>query len=1029
MISKRHLVVVGNGMAGARLVEDVLARGGGDRFRISVFGDEPCGNYNRILLSGVLAGSHRSDDIFLNPLSWYEANAVTLHAGVRVESIDVPSRQVHGANGLVEPYDALVIATGSRPLVPRIDGLSANVGSGLSRTVGFKNGIFVFRTLEDCDRILAHAQHASRAAVIGGGLLGLEAAKGLLNGHLDVHVIHLMPHLMETQLDAPAARVLQRQLEQMGLHVHLEQATTAVLGEHHVTGLSFLDGSTLECDMVVIAAGIRPNVELAVKAGLPVARGIIVGDDLACPGTQDVYAVGECAEHRGRVYGLVAPLWEQTQVLADRLTGRNTDAVYTGSRLSTKLKVAGVDLAVMGEKDAVEEDDEVVSYAEPSRGIYKKLVVRNGRLAGALVMGDGAIVPSLLHAYAESTLLADNRAELLFRNFEIRPQASDVIPDTAQICNCNAVSKAQIIECVLAGARSLSAVCEATRAGTGCGSCKPEVQEIVDLACRGLADPDVLAAVEQPPETGVGSGTLAPHVPDDVVVTLNKIERIKSEKDGLDIVEEVPRLAQDGWEAIDEGNRERLKWAGVFFRRQTPGRFMMRVRMPNGHTNAEQIRTLAEITREVGAAFVDVTTRQQIQLRGFEIGDVPAIWQRLEKVGLASLQTGMDNIRNVVGCPAAGLTPHELFDASPIAREFTDTFLKNKAYTNLPRKFNVGISACLEQCTHAESQDLGLTPAVKTIGGREVKGFNVVAGGKMGSGGYRVASPLDVFVRPEDAAALCGHVTLIFRDHGFRASRTRARLAFLIDAWGVAKFRAELQRRAGRPLLTAGKDKRGSSHADHLGIVKQKQAGLSYVGLAVPVGRITQEQLVDLARLAEEYGNGELRLTTAQNVIVPNVPDERLRALVAEPLLRELRHDPHGVVRGLVSCTGIDYCHFALVETKELALKTARYLEQHVPAGKRLTMHWSGCPAGCGNHAAADIGLLGKNARIDGEIVDAVDIFVGGKSGPNAKPGTKILEDVPCDALPEVLERLIPYLGKRSSAAASERPRQIEAPA
>ncbi len=878
----------------------------------------------------------------------------------------------------------------------------------------------------DCDRILAHAKHASRVAVIGGGLLGLEAAKGLLNGHLDVHVIHLMPHLMETQLDAPAARVLQRQLEQMGLHVHLEKTTTAVLGDRHVTGLSFLDGSTLECDMVVIAAGIRPNVELAVRAGLPVARGIIVGDDLACRGTPDVFAVGECAEHRGRVYGLVAPLWEQTQVLADRLTGRNPGAAYAGSRLSTKLKVAGVDLAVMGEKDAVEEDDEVVSYAEPSRGIYKKLVVRNGRLAGALVMGDGAIVPSLLHAYAESTLLADNRAELLFRNVDLGPQASDVIPDTAQICNCNAVSKAQIIESVLAGARSLGAVCAATRAGTGCGSCKPEVQEILELACRGLADPEVLAAVERLPATR--EVRVPPEESDAVVVTLNKIERIKSEKDGLDIVEDVPRLALDGWEAIDEGNRERLKWAGVFFRRQTPGRFMMRVRMSNGHTNAEQIRTLAEITRDVGAAFVDVTTRQQIQLRGFEIGNVPEIWHRLEKVGLVSLQTGMDNIRNVVGCPAAGLTPHELFDASPVAREFTDTFLKNKAYTNLPRKFNVGISACLEHCTHAESQDLGLTPAVKTIDGREVKGFNVVAGGKMGSGGYRVASPLDVFVRPEDAAALCGHVTLIFRDHGFRASRTRARLAFLIEAWGVTKFRAELQRRTGRPLLTAGRDKRGSSHADHLGIVKQKQTGLSYVGLAVPVGRITQDQLFDLARLAEEYGNGELRLTTAQNVMIPNVPDEKLNALVAEPLLREFRHNPPGVVRGLVSCTGIDYCHFALVETKELAIKTARYLEERVPAGKRLTMHWSGCPAGCGNHAAADIGLLGKNTRIDGQIVDAVDIFVGGKSGPDAKPGTKILEDVPCDALPEVLERLIPYLGKRPPSAAPERPRQIEAP-
>jgi len=1019
---KRRLVVIGNGMAGARLVEDVLARGGGDKFAIAVFGDEPCGNYNRILLSGVLAGSHRSEDIFLNPLSWYQANGVTLHAGVRVEAIDVAARQVRGAGGVtgaravIEAYDELVIATGSRPLIPPIDGLSPDTG-------GFKAGAFVFRTLADCDRILAHARQATRAAVIGGGVLGLEAAKGLLNAGppgLEVHVIHLMPHLMETQLDATAARVLQRQLEQMGMIFRLETATTAVLGEQRVTGLSFRDGTTLECDMVVVAAGIRPNVDLARKAGLAVARGIVVGDDLACRDVPDVYAVGECAEHRGRVYGLVAPLWEQTQVLADRLTGRNPIAVYTGSRLSTKLKVAGVDLAVMGEKDAVEEDDEVVSYAEPSRGIYKKLVVRNGRLAGALVMGDGGIVPSLLHAFAESTLLAENRAEMLFRSFEpatLATTTTEAVPDTAQICNCNGVSKAQIIEAVLGGARSMTAVCAATRATTGCGSCRPEVQAIVELACRGLADPRLLEAGDRADDA---TNARVPAGIDDVVVTLNKIERLKREKDGLDIIADVPRLSQEGWQALDEGDRERLKWTGVFFRRQTPGRFMMRIRMSNGQTSAAQLRTIAEISRDVGADFVDVTTRQQIQLRGFDIGDVQGIWKRLEDVGLISLQTGMDNIRNVIGCPVAGLTRHELFDASPVAREFTETFLKNKAFTNLPRKFNVGISACLEHCTHAESQDLGLTPAVKTIDGIEVQGFNVMVGGKMGSGGYRIASPLDVFVRPEEAASLCAHVTLIFRDHGFRASRTRARLAFLIEAWGVAKFRAELQRRTGRPLLRSGKDKRGAAHADHLGVVRQKQAGLNYVGLAVAVGRITLAQLFDLARLADEYGNGEARLTTEQNVIIPNVPDEKLAALVAEPLLRELRHDPPGVIRGLVSCTGIDYCHFALVETKELALKTARHLEQVIPPGKRLTMHWSGCPAGCGNHAAADIGLLGKNARIDGQIVDAVDVFVGGKSGPNAKPGMKILEDVPCDELPEVLERLIPYLGKRSPAVKPE---------
>src|SRR5438067_12028724 len=217
-------------MAGARLVEETLARGGRDRVEVTIFGGEPCGNYNRILLSSVLAGSHNPDDIFINPLSWYAANGVTLHAGVRVETIDVSAKQVVGANGIVEPYDTLVIATGSSPLVPRIAGMFAETG-------GFRPGVFVFRTLEDCDRILANARSARRAAVIGGGLLGLEAARGLLNRGLDVHVVHLMPHLMETQLDASGGAILRRQLEQMGLHVHLEKTTTAVAGDAGVTGL------------------------------------------------------------------------------------------------------------------------------------------------------------------------------------------------------------------------------------------------------------------------------------------------------------------------------------------------------------------------------------------------------------------------------------------------------------------------------------------------------------------------------------------------------------------------------------------------------------------------------------------------------------------------------------------------------------------------------------------------------------------------------------------------------------------------
>jgi ferredoxin-nitrite reductase len=251
---------------------------------------------------------------------------------------------------------------------------------------------------------------------------------------------------------------------------------------------------------------------------------------------------------------------------------------------------------------------------------------------------------------------------------------------------------------------------------------------------------------------------------------------------------------------------------------------------------------------------------------------------------------------------------------------------------------------------------------------------------------------------------------MIFRDHGFREVRTRARLAFLIDDWGVEKFRAELESRIGHPLQTSGDDMRAKRRNDHAGIFRQKQKGLNYAGLNVPVGRITSAQLLEVARLCEAYGNGDLRLTTNQNVIIPNVPDEKISDLTEEPLLQELRYDPPEIMRGLVSCTGIDYCHLALIETKELAMKTARKLEQKLSRSKPIAIHWSGCPAGCGNHAVADIGLLGKNIRVDGDVIDAVDIFLGGRAGSAARPPLKVLENVPCSELPNVLERVIPYL-------------------
>jgi NAD(P)H-nitrite reductase large subunit len=976
-MTKRRLVVVGNGMAGARFVEELISRGGRDLFEIAVYGDEPYGAYNRILLSSVLAGHHEPHDIVTNPPAWYAANGVALHAGVGIQALETTSKIVRSSDGEAAPYDILVFATGSRPILPRIEGIEHAL---------------VFRCLDDCTRILERATDGRRAVVIGGGLLGLEAARGLFNHGVEVHVVHLAPHLMEAQLDQPGGEVLLQLLRALGIHVSTSRSTTAIRTDgDRVTGVMFSDGSAIDCDFVVVAAGVRPAADLARHAGLAVARGIVVDDHLACSGADDVYAIGDCAEHRGQVQGLVAPAWEQARVLAERLTGRNARATYTGSRAATKLKVAGVDLAVMGIKEPAGDDDEVVSYAEVRRGIYKKLIVRGDRIAGAIVIGDAAAIPRLTQAFHESAALPINRSEMLFPLIggdPAPPIAAAALPDAAQICDCNAVSKGRIVEAVLGGARSLQAVRDCTRASTGCGACTPEVQKIIDFVCG-----------------GVDQQTIGPP---------NRIEKIKAERDGLDVLDDVPQLAGRGWEAIDDGDRERLKWGGVFFRRQTPGKFMMRLRISNGLTNAAQLHAIAAVGEEFGTPILDITTRQQIQIRGFDIDRLPEIWRRLAQVGLCSLQTGMDNIRNVIGCPVAGLTARELFDASPVVHEFTNAFLKNKAFTNLPRKFNVGISACTEHCTHGESQDLALTPALRKADGRETAGFNVAIGGKMGSGGCRIATPLDVFVEPGDAAALCAAIVSIFRDHGPRGSRTKARLAFLVDEWGAPKFRTALEARLGRTLPSAGRDARVGQCADHLGVEQQRQQGLNYVGLAVPVGRLTPAQLHGIACLASRHGNGEVRLTTGQNVIVPNVPDGRVPALLAEPLLAELPANPHGVVRGLVACTGIDYCHFALIETKEIALRTARLLAERLPAERRVSMHWSGCPAGCGNHAAADIGLLGKNIRVGNELVDAVDVFVGGRMGPNPKAGLKVLEDVPCSDLPQVLEGILPYVGART---------------
>jgi ferredoxin-nitrite reductase len=506
------------------------------------------------------------------------------------------------------------------------------------------------------------------------------------------------------------------------------------------------------------------------------------------------------------------------------------------------------------------------------------------------------------------------------------------------------------------------------------------------------------------------SAQAEPKAPPQAPVGANAVEGYKASMngDGLRILDHLPQIIERGAAALTPAEKELLKWVGVFFRKPTPGKFMMRIRMPNGFARSGQLRTIAELSRRLGNSVLDITTRQQIELRGFTLDTVPEIWEKLRGVDLRTLQTGIDNVRNINGCALAGLTPHELLDASPVVHELDRIIVGsggNPEFTNLPRKFNITLTGCTDNCVHSESQDIALVPAKKA--GR--LGLNVLVGGKMGSGGFTVASPLNVFVEIFQAAAVVAELIKIYRDHGPREARSKCRFAFLIQEWGLRRLRAELVARLGHELAFQGRDMRGSAHADHLGVTSQKQAGLVALGLCIPTGRLDPDQLDELARLSDVYGNGEMRLTTGQNAIIPNVPEDRAAKLLEEPLLKQLSPRPSPFVRGLVACVGTDYCNLALIETKSRAISLSQALYDKLgPGANPLTIHWSGCPAGCGNHQAADVGLRGFKTKIDGKIVDAVAIYTGGRTGPHAVAGQEILETVPCDeSLPEVVANVI----------------------
>ena len=489
----------------------------------------------------------------------------------------------------------------------------------------------------------------------------------------------------------------------------------------------------------------------------------------------------------------------------------------------------------------------------------------------------------------------------------------------------------------------------------------------------------------------------------------NPIETLKDERHPLNILPDIYRWAHEGVEAISSDDLERLKWFGLFHRTPTPGFFMLRIRIPNGAATAEHLLAIAEIAERCGRGMVDITTRQAIQLRWITIADVPWVLQRLAAAGLTAHQSGMDNVRNIVGCPLAGLAVNEVIDTRPLAARLQQAIVGRRDLSNLPRKFNISVSGCSEDCTHAQSHDLSFTAATRVVEGRETLGFNVLVGGALGGQHPMLAQPLDAFVTPAQVVPVAIAILEVFRDHGRREKRAEARLKWLLQEWGIARFRAAVEAQLGHCLPSEGRSLVVTHGGDHVGVSAQRD-GRQVVGLLVPVGRTNATQLRDLAALAADYGSGEVRFTVQQNVLIPDVPAARVEELLREPLLRELSATPSPFVRGLVTCTGIDYCHFSLIDTKGEALALARALDERYEVDEPVRMHVSGCPHACGLHRLGAIGLQGDRVRLDGEVLDAAHVFVGGEVGPNARLAEPLADGVLLTDLPVLVAEQVQAL-------------------
>jgi len=697
-MSKEKLVVVGNGMAGCRAVQEVLKRDP-DRYEITIFGAEPRVNYDRIMLSPVLAGEKAFADIVINDEAWYRDNGIVLHAGAKVEGIDRAAKLVCVEDGRKVPYDRLILAVGSDPIRLPLPGADLP-------------GVVTFRDLDDVEAMIAAAKPGAKAVVIGGGLLGIEAAYGLSKRGMSPTVVHLMDVLMERQLDASAGFLLTEALAAKGVATVLEAQSEEILEvDGRAAGLRLKDGRVLDCDLLVMAVGIRPNGALAKAAGLEVNRGVVVDDTLRTS-DPDIYAIGECVEHRGLCYGLVAPIWEMCRTLGEALTGGTS--AYEGSSLSTRLKVSGVDVFSAGKHLGGDGCEDIV-FRDAGRGVYKRIVLEDGKVAGAVLFGDASDGGWYFDLMRSGEEVAGFRETLVFGQAAteglrgLDPSAAvAAMADTAEVCGCNGVCKGEITAAITGqGLATLESVRAVTKASASCGTCTPLVEKLLKLS---LGD---AFQVQTGPKPVCG----CTHRGHDEVRRRIVAEELKSIPAVMQALEwTTPDGCQSCRPALNyylicawpgdyrDDTQSRFVNERVHANIQKDGTYSVVPRMWGGVTSADELRAIADVVDKFEIPTVKVTGGQRIDLLGVKKDDLPAVWSDLNAAGLVSGHAYAKGLRTVKTCVGTEWCRFGTQDSTGLGVRLEKFMWGSWS----PAKVKLGVSGCPRNCAEATCKDIGV---------------------------------------------------------------------------------------------------------------------------------------------------------------------------------------------------------------------------------------------------------------------------------------------------------------------------------